>query len=255
MKKQFCFILMILFFFIMSPALVQADRWYVDGGVLVSGDGTSWGQAFKFIWEATQFEAQNGDEVWIKKGTYAPVSPILVITACEIYGGFNGGETDISQRSWQVNQTIIDGGDAIYHCFDVSDSATFDGLVITGGNANGGSSPANIGGGMYIKNNATVTIANCTFEGNYGGWGGGINSAHGCNVTLTNCVFDTNSAGTTGGGALLGSGTHTITDCYFEGNSAGAAAITGCTFYDNSAGDRGGGLANGWGSGNSVILN
>ena len=50
-----------------NPA--HSVKWYVDGSVLVSGDGTSWENAFKTIQEGVN-AASDGDPVIVAEGTY-----------------------------------------------------------------------------------------------------------------------------------------------------------------------------------------
>src|SRR5512147_2052569 len=82
-----------LFFVAFSPpGPSEATVLYVDGSRLFSGDGTRWDQAFKTIEEgvnaATSFQ---GDEVWVRKGTYAISSTIVIDNKdIGIYGGFSG---------------------------------------------------------------------------------------------------------------------------------------------------------------------
>ena len=248
---------------VFTSVYAHADVWYVDGDKLVSGDGKSWGGAFKFIWEATQFEAQDGDEVWVKRGTYEPISPILVLTACEIYGGFAGWESMRSQRNWIANQTIIDGQDIEEKLFDVSDNATIDGFILTGANGNG-TDPYDRGGGIYNKNNSTVTIRNCSFLDNYAKYGSAIFSKAGCSTTIEDCLFEGNSA-ITGGAVYLEAGTATIARCDFNLNTATSNAgalfndstltLTDCIFNTNTTSNWGGASYQGWGSANSLIKN
>ncbi|MGD8538016.1 MAG: right-handed parallel beta-helix repeat-containing protein, partial [Candidatus Aminicenantes bacterium] len=261
MKNLFTVILF-LALLVFTSVYVYADVWYVDRDKLVSGDGKSWGGAFKFIWEATQFEAQDGDEVWVKRGTHELISPILVITACEIYGGFAGWESMRSQRNPVANVTIIDGMNSVYHCFDVSDHCVIDGFTIKRANCNGASAPADRGGGIYIKSGADITVANCIFRNNSGKWGGGIWSNDGSDTTIFNCQFIDNHITYTGGAVYLRPGVVTIDKCDFlsnQGNYAGAvfsdasSTITDCYFESNTANDRGGALVNGWGSGASTV--
>ena len=250
MKNLFTVILF-LALLVFTSVYVYADVWYVDRDKLVSGDGKSWGGAFKFIWEATQFEAQDGDEVWVKRGTHELISPILVITACEIYGGFAGWESMRSQRNPVANVTIIDGMNSVYHCFDVSDHCVIDGFTIKRANCNGASAPADRGGGIYIKSGADITVANCIFRNNSGKWGGAIWSDTGSDTSILNCRFIDNHITYTGGAVYLRPGVVTIDKCDFlsnQGNYAGAvfsdasSTITDCYFESNTANDRGGAL-------------
>ena len=51
-----------------------------------------------------------GDQVWVAAGTY--VGCITLKAGVALYGGFAGRETDLSQRDWTANVTILDGNQA-----------------------------------------------------------------------------------------------------------------------------------------------
>jgi len=46
-------------------------------------------------------------KVWVAAGTY--VENITLKSGVALYGGFAGNETDLSQRNWAANKTILDG--------------------------------------------------------------------------------------------------------------------------------------------------
>ena len=110
--------------------------WCVDGDTGASGDGTSWSEAFKTIGEALD-AASDGDEIWVKQGTYPLTSQLTLDKAVHMYGGFAGTETVRNQRDWLNNTTTVNGQNATYRCFYVSADATIDGFTITAGNATG----------------------------------------------------------------------------------------------------------------------
>ncbi|MHC4536172.1 MAG: right-handed parallel beta-helix repeat-containing protein, partial [Planctomycetota bacterium] len=113
---------------------------------------------------------------------------------------------------------------------------------------------ADYGGGMY-NDNASPTVTNCTFSGNYAGYlGGGMYNRNNSSPTVTNCTFNDNRAGFIGGGMYNGGGSPTVTNCTFTGNRAwdngggmrnnnANPTVTDCTFTGNGA-NRGGGMDN-----------
>ena len=202
-----------------------------------SGDGTSWGTAFKTIQEAIDAASAN-DEIWVKQGTYSSSN---LNNAVHIYGGFAGGETAREDRDWKTNVTTVDGTNTT-RCFNVSANATIDGFTITNGDPG-----SDWGGGMYISGAIMPTIANCIFIGNTAQNGGGIAVGAYAIPTIINCTFSGNSVSNFGGGIFNIQSTPIITNCIFSVNQAffnggGGIAnmnsnptITNCTFWGNRA--------------------
>ena len=101
------------------------------------------------------------DVLWLSAGTYYPsdgsdrdASFSIISDGIKIYGGFAGTETELSQRDWLTNLTVLSGdiglisdfSDNRYKVLSVLGSAEntidkllIDGLVIEGNsNSNGG---------------------------------------------------------------------------------------------------------------------
>jgi hypothetical protein len=239
-----------------SAWALQSPVLYVDGGITVPGDGTSWGQAFQTIQDAVN-AAYPGYEIWVKQGTYLLDSTIYVefeSGSLGIYGGFAGNETSRDQRNWLLNKTVIDG-QAARRCFFIAANATIDGFTIRNGHAGDGD-----GGGIYISYPySPVTIANCIFSGNTADdSGGAISTANGTGlVSITGCTFSENSASSSGGGISMNQANMSISNCTFSGNTAGygggfyniysSPTITNCIFSGNTA-YVGGGIYNAFNS-------
>ena len=68
--------------------------------------GESWGLAKQTV-TAGLSAAVSGDQVWVAAGTYN--EQITLHSGFALYGGFAGTETDLSQRNWRDNVTILDG--------------------------------------------------------------------------------------------------------------------------------------------------
>ena len=220
-------------------------RLYVDSSITVSGDGSTWAQAYKTVWEALTIAnvCPSVSEVWVKKGTYYPMvtstikatsrdsSLRIVRNGIAMYGGFNGTETLLSQRNATTNLTTLSGDlgvvnnatDNAYHVLmSICDGSTqfdtttvVDGFTITGGNANGPGFTYNgsflfgaDGGAMEIGAYAT----------------GGQNK-----MLLQNCIITGNNAGVAGG-------------IYCGGYTGGISSptIRNCTISYNTASDVGG---------------
>jgi len=213
-----------------------AATWYVDGSVVASGDGTSWATAFKTVQEGVTASSDD-DEIWVTGGIYSLSSTITVDRAVDIYGGFDGTETERQQRDWCTNVTVIDGESSV-RCLSVSADATIDGLTVQNGHTGTGG----YGGGIYVGN-ASLTITACIISDNdAGAYGGGIYCS-GSTMLITNCLFVDNRSDA-GGGAIANydSGT-TVTNCTFYGNYAplggavrnhdSSPVITNCILWNN----------------------
>jgi hypothetical protein len=178
-----------------------------------------------------------------------------------IYGGFAGGETQLSARDAAANVTILSGdflGNDIvtgsgstlsfsnntenaYHIMitaDLTAAAVIDGFTIKGGNADVN---ANVsisyqskefskrnGGGMY-NGSSSPTITNSTFANNNAGQGGGMYNGS-SSPTITNSTFANNDADEYGGGMY---------NYYLS-----SPTITNSTFTNNNSDYGGGGMYN-----------
>lgn len=232
--KRLLLATLILLVCLVSAAGVQAAGIirYVDGSVPASGAGTSWAVAFKTIQESIT-AATNGDEVWVKQGTYPLTSTISLTKQVKIYGGFAGTETERGQRNWVTRPTILDGQNGgpshNYGCVYINaGAAALDGFRITNGNYASG-----VGGGIrtgscYLDNtfaNATQ-IANCAIYSNYAGSGGGLALNNYVGI-ISNCLVLYNNADS-GGGIFL--------------YNAAYPAIVNSTVYGNHSDSEGGGM-------------
>ena len=250
------------------------DVWYVDKDNTGSEDGASWGTAYTTIRAGINAAFNDGGgEVWVAEGVYdeervstmhdPPVNTGSVIMKenVHVYGGFEGTETAREQRDWETNVTVIDGsvarvGEPAYHVVVGANNATIDGFTITGGNANGTTARAELGGGMF-NNSSSPTLANCTFVGNSASTdGGAMGNVALSSPTLDNCTFSGNFAGDDGGAIDNDESSPDLTGCVFTGNSAAfdggvmnnsdgsSPTLVNCTFEGNTAGDDGGVMRN-----------
>jgi len=287
---------MSMFLLMMVPAVAAGGTIYVDADAPGPvHDGSSWATAYKYLQDALTDANSIGEpvEIRVADGIYTPDSNSAVpdgtgdrtatfelINGVTIKGRYVGfGEPDPNARDIELYETILSGdlnGDDVevndpcdllneptrsensYHVVTaIRKDAVLDGLIITGGNANGSYSN---GGGIYIntcegrspklsnctfRTNSSVhcgggmyytcvggrpALTNCTFSKNWAGAGGGVyDGSYGSPIRtliLTNCRFISNSA-VKGGGMCIGHSRQTLNNCMFIGNSAdfgGAAA-------------------------------
>ncbi|MFD1141215.1 putative Ig domain-containing protein [Larkinella insperata] len=233
---------------------------------------TSWQTATADLQGAINALAQTGGQVWVAAGTYKPTAStdrslsFSMRNRVAIYGGFVGTETSPAQRPaihpTSPSSTTLSGdigrpGDASdnsYHVFyhpyrtNLNNTALLDGVVITGGNANG-SGASSDGGGIY-NNNSSPTLSNCTFQANGAARDGGGIYNDNSSPTLIGCTFQANSA-SSGGGMYSFMNSPTLTECRFQANSAvysgggvfninSSPTLSRCYFQDNQANDGGG---------------
>ncbi len=186
--------------------------WYVDDDASPGGDGTTWSTAYHSLSTALT-AAQPGDQIWVAAGTY--VGSFTLALEVKLYGGFAGTETELTQRDWTANPTILDGN-ANFHVVSSPSGATattrIDGFTITNGNAY-------FGGGLYLFD-SSPTIANNTITGNIASvYGGGLYVSS-SSPTIANNTITGNIARLDGGGLYMGHSSPTIADNTITGNIA-----------------------------------
>lgn len=250
----------------LSSAPVAAQvTWRVDPQAAPGGDGLSWATAFHKLQNA--LDAANTtpgrDEVWIAGGVHIPTFQqyaadphsrhFLVTEAVELYGGFDGTETQRSQRDPAANPTILDGdrsqddagnfqsrGDNVWVVMYFNTAADafnslLDGLTIKGGHNFNSPLFPDAGGGAQFNGSGHLVIRDCTFIENLGGDGGALSvDAHNfgafgdSTLVLEDCRFERNIALSSGGAFLL------------DADNEFQSVIDGCLFRDNQAAGNGG---------------
>ena len=155
---------------------------YVDINAVGLQDGSSWLNAYRSLEQALDRTAHCPDitEIWIADGTYKPYTEVsrntgfLVPSGVNIYGGFQGTETAVSQRVAGAYPTLLSGdigntgvsSDNLYHVISIlpgMDGVLLDGVTIRDGMANGGTPDLQKGSGIYNLGKLTtnqVTIQN-----------------------------------------------------------------------------------------------
>ncbi len=192
-----------------SPSVV-----FVNSAAEPGKDGSSWQSALTSVGEAVALAARDAQtccatQVWVQAGHYYVYednaeNSITMQPWVDIYGGFAGTETDVTQRDFEKNITVLDGHqflespNQVNHVLRAADYSTLDGFVVTGGR-----SLKNAQSGYWLKGTALLMvdasplIRNCVFAQN-GLSGMEYSSAgvvHGDNssAVLENCILTSNT--------------------------------------------------------------
>lgn len=239
-------------FTILFPAYTIANTIYVNHSAQGQNNGSDWQNAFIDLQDALSI-VQYGDTVWVAEGTYYPTAgndrniSLVIPNGVAIFGGFQGTETQLSERNWEDHPTILSGdigeqGDHSDNAFSVlyasqtDTTTTLDGLVIMHGNANSAViaestiGTTKCGGGLYLYgqgtgNFASIKINNCKFLENYAVYYGGAIFFSGFGGSLdfiiSNSVFENNESGNAGGAIGKRGGCNLVQNlisCTFENN-------------------------------------
>ncbi|MES2518978.1 MAG: choice-of-anchor D domain-containing protein, partial [Bacteroidota bacterium] len=221
---------------------------YVNPQALGANNGSSWTNAFTDLQAALTFARSNTciTEIWVAKGIYKPTTgtdrniSFSMKNGVSIYGGFVGTETQLSQRSIAVNETILSGniGDGanpndnsfhvVYSGNGINNTAELNGFTVSDGAASNFdvSTLAKNGPAMLIDGtggSSHPSVINCKFINNKTDGivigsgiailGGSISSS----PIIKNCFFSKNS------------GAHDAEALYCQGTVE--AFIINCTFY------------------------
>ena len=199
-----------------APAGARAAVIYVSKDGKSTNDGRSWATA-KLTIVAGVSSAVAGDEVWVAFGTYN--ERVRLKAGVALYGGFAGMETELAQRNWVANPTILDGsaGGSVVTSPPWATAATrIDGFVLSNGTGTLNDS-GRYGGAVYCLA-SSPTIANNTITGNIATYGC-IYCGSSSSPTIINNTITGNSA-SYGGAICCTSSSPTITNNTITGNIA-----------------------------------
>lgn len=233
--------------FVITPRIMR-----VGSGGNDANNGSSWALAKRTVQAAINALPDTGGEVWAQAGTYPERITAGIFTY--LFGGFNGTETDRSQRNWNTNITTLDGGlgGTVVTLAYMGQWGGLDGFSVMNGMAPGGAAGVyciysgpfiahnNIsfnsvtnsyfsaaGGGIYFDLYSSPTITNNLIANNQAPEGGGIACLAGSSF-IANNVFKNNLATGPGGGALFSNeGNLVIANNLFADNIATTTANTG----------------------------
>ena len=245
---------------LLSSAAAEAKIIYVNQALPAVGDGTTWTTAYKDLQLALK-SSDAGDLIYVAKGTYYPDDfgvgfvggdnlKSFVLKGVKVYGGFVGGEANLTDRDPELNVTTLSGeiwpinpadpktnGFERYwslHVVTLSANSTLDGINVKKGRAIGNDTPAdNDGGGILVPSGMTVTLNNCSVTECFASQSGAGVSG---NVIATNCVFEQNLVNNEDlFSTTLDRASHWLSnpDCNGGAISGGVVTATNCEFNNN----------------------
>ncbi|MBK7643012.1 MAG: hypothetical protein IPJ19_08165 [Planctomycetes bacterium] len=248
----------------------QPTVYYVDPGSS-GGTGLDWTTAKTTIEDAISV-ASDGDQIWVKEGTYLPIGPsgpfdgYLVSKGLSFYGGFLGNETNPWPNppapGGSFDATIIDGQTSS-RCFSIIGASSIHRVeirgfkIINGESSTSANGPA-LGGGVYCVN-TELLLSDCKLVHNHGPVRGGglyfsdLTGAGSWTLNIKRSTFDDNWVNEGKGGAIAGSFMNagdivntvfsqnrvTVSGdggaVYLEDMGANELRFTNCVFWRNSA--------------------
>ncbi len=285
---------LLVVFFILNLSILKAQSIiHVDATAAGANNGNSWSNAYNNLQDAIDASLV-GDEIWIKNGVYFPTkdksgnaSPannrdktFFINKDIKIYGGFNGTESLLSQRSCTLATTTTLNGDIgvpndytdnTYHVVYteyVSSNFLMDCITITGGYSEliqlDGAGWYNDGSG--IGNSSNPTLKEIRFERNAAGQGGGMFNlgilGGDASPSYQDCIFVEN-LGEKGGAVNNyaedgGNSSPSFINCDFDSNLGGTGGaiynlgemgtasptFDHCNFISNYSASQGGAVIN-----------
>ncbi len=237
-------------------------------------DGSSWERGYRSVNEAISYmadltkaemEAQGVSQLEIyvlqsetiyPRYTFAsddPKSATIEVPAMQsglsltVKGGF--ADNDSHDHDPLTYRSVIDGNpdgrdpdEGLYHCITVRQGAnvTFEGFHIINGNA-AGEAVYLQGGGLFIEENATVTLRRCIIENCSANQGAAIYGGTGSTVNMDNCVVNNNTNNDANAASVI-AGTLRLRHVTFANNMGGSyaqhsgnASATNCLSMGNTA--------------------
>jgi hypothetical protein len=243
-----------------------------------SNTGDSWGAALRSLQEA-QARSGIGSQIWMREGTYLPnddapsnyslEQAFFLKNYTEVYGGFSGSETDVSQRNPDLYPTLLSGDlrqddgaadstvdDNVYSIVYLTPEMGIDRTAVLDSVTISYSYIGSSGGALDLRS-ASPTIRQCKLRENTSGYGGAIYSSGTSRPRFENCQIASNWASYGGSTYALDYSHLEFYQCHFSENrafSGGAGAIDlrnyatahleNCTF-DSNRGLHGGALYGG----------
>ncbi|MGI9138837.1 MAG: right-handed parallel beta-helix repeat-containing protein, partial [Sediminibacterium sp.] len=207
----------------------NATIYYVKPTATGLGNASSWANAIGSIQSVLNI-AHSGDQIWVASGSYlAPAvvsgpttfnSFVLKFDGVEIYGGFVGTETLLSQRNYELNETkLVGNGNVVLKSYvTLTRNTKLDGFSFINGSS---TTTTEMAGAIDINFSSSPTIQHCKFYNNTStNKGGAITVANTASPLILDCIFY-NNTGTNGGAICIEYYSNPI--------------ILNCSFYNNTA--------------------
>lgn len=264
---------------------VFPDIVYVKSDAAGTATGLSWANAFPTLQDAL-VRGGSQHQLWVAQGVYRPDTgggqtnnsadaKFSLPSGVSLRGGFNGTETNLSQRppatysilSGDVGEddlnadgnfiaestaTIVGSNSAtILEISNAPNTSLLDRWIITGA---GKTSTQASGGGLKLLA-ASPQISDCRFLGNRAATGGAVSVEKASVPAFSDCHFQGNTA-PSGAAVLTDASSPGFLRCVFTGNTASVdggailnrnntvATYTDCDFQGNTAATHGGAIRN-----------
>ncbi|PZF73701.1 right-handed parallel beta-helix repeat-containing protein [Taibaiella soli] len=258
MLKKLLYLVALLAFANISRAAIH----YVTVSGAGSQNGSSWSNASNDI-QAMINLSSAGDQIWVVNGRYKPTHPANNVSTIsvnnrnnafvlkadvQLYGGFTGTETAVTQRDSIFNLTVLTGDlgivgsdtDNAYHVVVASGSlgtAVLNSFAIKHGYADGLDSTSvngnyvvqSAGGGIACRGSQLIVV-NCLVDSNSANQGAGISNYQSMlnlvrSGLTNNAAMNLLTASALGGGIYNMQSSLTMTNCNIIGNVGSGGGI------------------------------
>ncbi len=189
----------------------QAAVIYVDKDATGTNSGASWNNAFTDLQDALAVAGAN-DEIWVAEGIYKPTTTtdrdirFDINSGIELYGGFDGTETQRDQRDWATNVTELSGAigsqstaaDNSYNViFAHGSNIVVDGFGIKKAYREF-TDVFYPRGGVYMDDGASMDLVNCTIYNNLALAGPAVGGLTDTYLIMVNCLVHDNTTDISG---------------------------------------------------------
>jgi hypothetical protein len=178
--------------------------------------------------------------VWVAEGTYYVweddwTNAVQLRQGVAVFGGFTGEESNLEDRDWVANETIVSGFNGpdeshqVFHVVLGANDALIDGLIVADGNAGGeyGAGMRNIG--------VSPTVVNCVFRNHVADGGNGMFNSENSILLLNSTFIDNPGFGMTNGSAhVFVHGCDFVNNVVGMWNSGGTVTVQSSVFVENT---------------------